>query len=56
MLISEDLDEVMALSDRLVVMYEGRVMGRMSREDATIEEVGLLMSGVGEPESAPVAG
>ena len=56
LLISEDLDEVMALSDRLVVMYEGRVMGRMNREDATIEQVGLLMSGVGEPEGEPVAG
>ena len=56
LLISEDLDEVMALSDRLVVMYEGSVMGRVSREDATVEQVGLLMSGVGEPESAAVAG
>ncbi|MCY3577366.1 MAG: ABC transporter ATP-binding protein [bacterium] len=54
LLISEDLDEVMALSDRLVVMYEGSVMGRVSREDATIEQVGLLMSGVGEPEGAAV--
>ena len=54
LLISEDLDEVMALSDRLVVMYEGQVMGRMNREDATIEQVGLLMSGVGEPEGVPV--
>ena len=56
LLISEDLDEVMALSDRLVVMYEGSVMGRVSRADATVEQVGLLMSGVGEPESAAVAG
>ena len=56
LLISEDLDEVMALSDRLVVMYEGSVMGRVSREDATIEQVGLLMSGVGEPEGAVVVG
>ena len=54
LLISEDLDEVMALSDRLVVMYEGSVMGRVNRKDATIEQVGLLMSGVGEPESAAV--
>ena len=54
LLISEDLDEVMALSDRLVVMYEGSVMGRVSREDATVEQVGLLMSGVGEPEGAAV--
>ena len=56
LLISEDLDEVMALSDRLVVMYEGSVMGRVSREEATVEQVGLLMSGVGVPESAAVAG
>ncbi len=56
LLISEDLDEVMALSDRLVVMYEGSVMGRVNRADATVEQVGLLMSGVGEPEGAAVAG
>ena len=56
LLISEDLDEVMALSDRLVVMYEGSVMGRVERADATVEQVGLLMSGVGDPESAAVAG
>ena len=56
LLISEDLDEVMALSDRLMVMYEGSVMGRVGRTDATIEQVGLLMSGVGEPEGAAVAG
>ena len=54
LLISEDLDEVMALSDRLVVMYEGSVMGRVDRADATVEQVGLLMSGVGEPEGAAV--
>ena len=54
LLISEDLDEVMALSERLVVMYEGSVMGRMSREGAAVEQVGLLMSGVGEPEGAAV--
>ncbi len=56
LLISEDLDEVMALSDRLVVMYEGSVMGRVDRADATVEQVGLLMSGVGEHEGAAVAG
>ncbi len=55
LLISEDLDEVMALSDRMVVMYEGAVMGRVARADASVEQVGLLMSGVGEPEEASVA-
>jgi len=34
------------------LMYEGSIMGRIGREEATIEQVGLLMSGVGEPEGA----
>lgn len=46
LLISEDLDEVLALSDRVVVMFEGRVMDDLARADATTERVGLLMSGV----------
>ncbi len=46
LLISEDLDEVMQLSDRVVVLFEGRIMGDLSRDDADLETVGLLMSGV----------
>jgi ABC-type uncharacterized transport system ATPase subunit len=46
MLISEDLDEILSLSDRLAVLYEGRLMGILSREQATVERVGLLMAGV----------
>jgi simple sugar transport system ATP-binding protein len=46
LLISEDLDEVLELSDRVVVMYEGRVMGDIARADVDRETVGLLMSGV----------
>lgn len=46
LLISEDLDEVMALSDRLVVMYEGAIMGQIPKQEATTEQIGLLMSGV----------
>lgn len=49
LLISEDLDEVMQLSDRVVVMFEGRVMGDLPRAEADIETIGLLMSGVAEP-------
>jgi len=45
-LISEDLDEVFNLSDRIVVLYEGAVMGETSAEDASREQVGLWMSGV----------
>jgi simple sugar transport system ATP-binding protein len=44
-LISEDLDELLALSDRIAVMYEGKIMGIVSAEGADIEKVGLMMAG-----------
>jgi simple sugar transport system ATP-binding protein len=46
LLISEDLDEVLALSDRIAVICEGRIMGILSRGEATPEKLGLLMAGV----------
>jgi ABC-type uncharacterized transport system ATPase subunit len=46
LLISEDLDEVFNLSDRIVVLYEGEAMGETPRRDASREQVGLWMSGV----------
>ncbi len=46
LLISEDLDEVLQLSDRIVVVLEGRVMGEVDRADADARSIGLLMSGV----------
>ncbi len=45
LLISEDLDEILALSDRIVVLYEGQVMGEVSREAADVEALGLMMAG-----------
>lgn len=45
LLVSEDLDELLALSDRLVVLYEGRVMGTLSAAHADPEHLGLLMAG-----------
>ena len=45
LLISEDLDEVLALSDRIAVIYEGRIMGILSVNDVNIEQLGLMMSG-----------
>ena len=47
LLVSEDLDELLALSDRLVVLYEGRVVGEMATADADIEQLGMLMAGRG---------
>lgn len=46
LLISEDLDEIFALSDRIAVIYEGKIMAILTREEATREKVGLLMAGV----------
>ncbi|RDI73249.1 ABC-type putative transport system ATPase component [Gaiella occulta] len=46
LLISEDLDEVLTLSDRVAVMYEGEIVGEVDARSATVEEIGLLMAGV----------
>jgi ABC-type uncharacterized transport system ATPase subunit len=46
LLISEDLDEILALSDRIAVIYEGRIMGIVDRSQATAEKLGLMMAGV----------
>lgn len=48
LLISEDLDEIFALADRIAVIYEGEIMGIVPREEATPEKLGLLMAGVHE--------
>jgi simple sugar transport system ATP-binding protein len=45
LLISEDLDELLAVSDRILVMYEGRVMGIVPAGAADVEEIGLMMAG-----------
>lgn len=47
LLISEDLDEIRALSDRIAVMYEGRIVGEVENKDVDIEHLGLLMTGGG---------
>jgi simple sugar transport system ATP-binding protein len=46
LLISEDLDEIFALSDRMVVLFEGEVIGEAMVEEASREQIGLWMSGV----------
>ena len=45
LMISEDLDEIRALADRIAVMYEGAIVGERDAETATVEELGLLMAG-----------
>jgi simple sugar transport system ATP-binding protein len=45
MLISEDLDELFTLSDRLIVLYNGKIVGEFKPEETDIYEVGHLMTG-----------
>ena len=53
LLISEDLEEIFALADRILVMYEGRIVGDMPTEKATRESLGLLMGGANPHHSTP---
>ncbi|HUX41475.1 MAG TPA: ABC transporter ATP-binding protein [Rectinemataceae bacterium] len=46
LLVSEDLDELRSLSDRIAVMYEGGIMGIVDRGTASVEELGFMMAGV----------
>ena len=46
LLISEDLDEIFALSDRIVVIFEGQIIGDARAATASREQIGLWMSGV----------
>ncbi len=45
LLISEDLEELLELSDRIIVLYEGEIMGMVPAKDANIEALGLMMAG-----------
>ncbi|MDR5693799.1 MAG: ABC transporter ATP-binding protein [Armatimonadota bacterium] len=45
LLISEDLDEILTLSDRIGVMHEGEIVGVFPREGVDLEEIALLMAG-----------
>jgi general nucleoside transport system ATP-binding protein len=51
LLISEDLDEIRALSDRIAVIFEGSIVGMVDAKDATTEMLGLMMAGVKESQA-----
>jgi ABC-type sugar transport system ATPase subunit len=44
-MISSEMPEILAISDRILVMYEGRIMGEMARNEATQERIMTLASG-----------
>jgi ABC-type uncharacterized transport system ATPase subunit len=49
LLVSTELDEILQLSDRIAVMYRGKIIDILSSDEATKEKVGLLMAGITEP-------
>jgi general nucleoside transport system ATP-binding protein len=51
LLVSTELDEILQLSDRILVMFRGQIVGEVSAEDANLETVGLWMAG--HTESTP---
>jgi simple sugar transport system ATP-binding protein len=54
LMISEDLDEIITLADRILVMYEGAVIGEVDPRATTMETLGLMMAGVAtEPVPPP---
>lgn len=56
LLFSLELDEILALADRIAVMYEGEIVGILDRAEATEEMLGLMMAGVVKNESKVSAG
>jgi simple sugar transport system ATP-binding protein len=48
LLVSTELEEILELSDRIVVMSRGRVIGELDRSEATSERLGLLLGGVAD--------
>jgi len=45
LLVSEDLEEVLQLSDRIAVMFEGQIMGILPADQADMETIGMMMAG-----------
>ena len=45
LLISGDLDELLQIADRILVIYEGEIMGEMPIEEANVDQIGLMMAG-----------
>ena len=56
LLISSELEEILQLSDRVVVLFRGRIIGEMDRADVDLEELGLLLGGAGAEDAAQEAG
>ena len=49
LLISEELDEILNLADRIAVIYEGKIVAVVDADTVSLEELGLLMAGANRP-------
>jgi general nucleoside transport system ATP-binding protein len=56
LLVSVELDEILALADRILVMHDGRIVGEVPQATATEREIGLMMAGVPSGAAATPAG
>ena len=56
LLISADLNEVLSLSDRIAVMFEGRIMGEVAAAEADVDTLGLMMAGAKQNGAAEASG
>jgi len=56
LLISEDLEEIMGLCDRIAVLFHGEFMGILKAEDANLQDIGLMMAGAARASSGSAPG
>jgi len=54
LMISVELDEIMSLSDRILVMFDGSIIGEVAQADATEQILGLMMAGIGPSDQEKV--
>ena len=52
LLVSVELEEILALSDRIAVMFDGRMMGERLPQDTDEKELGMMMAGMNKGEAA----
>ena len=55
LLVSHELEEILELAHRIVVIYNGKIVGEMSRQDIDMQRLGMLMGGISEAEISPVS-
>ena len=53
LLVSEELEELLALSDRIAVIFDGKIMGIVDADQADIDEIGLMMTGSSLADTQP---